>query len=221
MASLLKAAEGQRVACHKAYNALFALWGYFEAGAQENFEAQLKKENIARDEARQIANKMKGAMSKAASKALAYLENSDTWKFFKSVRCLDPLQVGCLPEKRSEFGAVPGLGEESLALAAEWEVYLKSAQDLKSSDKDLAPFLSKQQNPGEDFDVLAFWAGMEHLTPTLSAIALKYLSVPINSVDAERSFSRYGDIVSHKRHSLGEESTKHHLMLSHNSFLQL
>lgn len=156
-------------------------------------------------------------MSKAASKALVYLENSDTWKFFKSVRCLDPQQVGCLSEKRSEFGAVPGF----IALAAEWQVYLKSAQDLKSSDRDLAPFLSKQEKPGEDFDVLAFWAGMEHLTPTLSSIALKYLSVPINSVDAEKSFSRYGDIVPHKRHSLGEESTKHHQMLSHNSFLQL
>ncbi|XP_029838776.2 uncharacterized protein LOC115322563 [Ixodes scapularis] len=219
VASLLKAAEGQRVACHKAYNALFTLWGYLEAAAQEDFETQLKKENIAHDEAHRIANKMKAAMSKAASKALVYLEKSDTWKFFKSVRCLDPLQIGCLSEKRSEFAGVPGLGEDSLALAAEWQVYLKSAQELKSSDRDLAPFLSKQEKPGEDFDVLAFWAGMEPLTPTLSSIALKYLSMPINSVDAERSFSRYGDIVSHKRHSLSEESTKHHLMLSHNSFL--
>ncbi|KAH8025462.1 hypothetical protein HPB51_008377 [Rhipicephalus microplus] len=51
------------------------------------------------------------------------------------------------------------------------------------------------------------------------SIALKYLAIPINSVDAERSFSHYGDIFSHKRHFLSEESTKHHLMLCQNSFL--
>lgn len=186
VASLLKAAEGQRVACHKAYTALFTLWGYLEAAAQEDFETQLKEEDIAYDEAYQIANKMKAAMSKAASKALVYLEKSDTWKFFKSVRCLDPLQIGCLSEKRSEFASVPGLGEDSLALAAEWQVYLKSAQNLKCSDRDLARFLSKQEKPGVDFDVLALWAEMEYLTSTLSSTALKYLSMPINSVDAER-----------------------------------
>ncbi|KAH7969858.1 hypothetical protein HPB52_022379 [Rhipicephalus sanguineus] len=164
--------------------------------------------------------KMTAATTKAANKALVYLEKSNTWKFFKDVRCSDPLQVGCLSKKRSEFTGAPQLAGESLVLAAEWEVYLKSAQELKTSDRDLAPFLSKQENPGADFDVLAFWARMQQLTPTLSSIAPKYLAIPINSVDAERSFSRYGDIVSHKRHSLSEESTKYHLMLSHNSFLQ-
>ncbi|KAL1428208.1 hypothetical protein MTO96_002612 [Rhipicephalus appendiculatus] len=163
---------------------------------------------------------MKAAMTKAANKALVYLEKSNTWQFFKDVRSLDPLQVGCLSKKRTELTGVPQLAEESLALAAEWQIYLKTAQELKTSDRDLAPFVSKQQNPGADFDVLALWAGMEQLTPTLSSISLKYLAIPINSVDAERSFSCYGDIVSYKRHSLSEESTKHHLMLCHNSFLQ-
>ncbi|KAH8026794.1 hypothetical protein HPB51_024909 [Rhipicephalus microplus] len=160
-------------------------------------------------------------MTKAANKAQVYLEKSNTRQFFKDVRCLDPLQVWCLPQKRTELTSVPQLAEESLALAAEWQIYLKTAQELKTSDRDLAPsFVSKQQNPGVDFDILAFWARMEQLTPTLSSILLKYLAIPINSVDAERLFSRYGDIVSHKRHSLSEESTKHHLMLCHNSFLQ-
>ncbi|KAH8009702.1 hypothetical protein HPB51_019013 [Rhipicephalus microplus] len=160
--------------------------------SKEDFATPLKRENVAHDEANQIESKMKAAMTKAANKA----------------------------QKRTELTGVPQLAEESLALAAEWQIYLKTAQELKTGDRDLAPFVSKQQNPGADFDILAFWAGMEQLTPTLSSIALKYLAIPINSVDAERSFSRYGDIVSHKRHSLSEESTKHHLMLCHNSFLQ-
>ncbi|KAH6943465.1 hypothetical protein HPB50_021697 [Hyalomma asiaticum] len=76
---------------------------------------------------------MKAAMTKAANKALVYLEKSNTWKFFKDIRSLDPLQVGCLSKKRSELTGVPQLADESLVLAAEWEVYLKSAQELKTS----------------------------------------------------------------------------------------
>lgn len=74
VASLLKVAEGQRVACHKAYNALFAHWEYLEAAPQEDIETRLKKENTAHDVAHRIANKMNTAMSKAAaSKAPMYL----------------------------------------------------------------------------------------------------------------------------------------------------
>nr|XP_037275711.1 uncharacterized protein LOC119168410 [Rhipicephalus microplus] len=220
VSSLLKAAEGERVAFHKAYNALFTLWGFLEAASKEDLATQLKRENVARNEANQIESKMKAAMTKAANKAQVYLEKSNTWQFFKYVRCLDPLQVWCLPQMRTELKGMPQLAEESLALAAEWQIYLKTAQELKTSDRGLAPFVSKQQNPGADFDILAFWAGMEQLTPTISSIPLKYLAISINSVDAERSFSHYGDIVSHNRHSLSEESTKHHLMLCPNSFLQ-
>lgn len=135
------------------------------------------------------------------------------------MRSLDPPHSDVSQRRGQSLQVCLDLGKESLALAAEWRVYLKSAQELKYSDRDLAP--SKQENPGVDFDVLAFWAGMEQLTPTLSYIALKYLSMPINSVDAEKSFSHATVIsVSHKRHSLSKESTKHHLMLSHDSFLQ-
>ncbi|KAH8031759.1 hypothetical protein HPB51_020830 [Rhipicephalus microplus] len=200
VSSLLKATEGQRVACHKSYIGLFTLWGYLEAASKEDFATQLKRENVAHNEANQIESKMKAAMTKAANKAQVYLEKSNTSQFFKDVRCLDPLQVWCLPQKRTELTGVPQLAEESFALAAERQIYLKTAQELKTNDRDLAPFVSKQQNPGADFDILAFWAGMKQLTPTLSSIALKYLAIPINSVDAERSFSHYGDIVSHKRH---------------------
>ncbi|KAH8031236.1 hypothetical protein HPB51_014072 [Rhipicephalus microplus] len=154
VSSLLKAAERQRVACHKAYNALFTLWGYLEAASKEDFATQPKRENVAHNVANQIESKMKAAMTKATNKAQVYLEKSNTWQFFKDVRCLDPLQVWCLPQKRTELTGMPQLAEESLALAAGWQIYLKTAQELKTSDRDLAPFVSKQQNPGVDFDIL-------------------------------------------------------------------
>ncbi|KAH8030757.1 hypothetical protein HPB51_011597 [Rhipicephalus microplus] len=125
-------------------------------------------------------------MTKAANKAQAFSEKYNTWQFFKDIRCLDPLQVWCLPQKSTELTGVPQLAEESLALAAEWQIYLKTAKELKTSNRDPSPFVSKQQNPGADFDILGFWAGMEQLIPTLSSVTLKHLAIPINSVDVER-----------------------------------
>lgn len=219
--SLLRAAEDEQVDCHKAYNALLSLWGYFEEAAEEDFKALMKKENVVEEEARRIANKIKAGMKTAAQKALTSLEKSETWKFFRSVGRLDPPQVRYLSEKRLEFANARGLGEDSPDIAAEWRVYLKTAQELKSSDRDFAPFLYQQERPGADFDVLAFWVGMEELTSTLISIVLKYLSISINSVATERWFSHYGVSVPHKRHSLREENTKHPLMLSYNSYLKL
>jgi len=57
-------------------------------------------------------------------------------------------------------------------------------------------------------DVLLFWRGMRERTPQLADIACRYLSVPVNSVDAERSFSAYNIVLSDKRHNLSDDSTK-------------
>ncbi|XP_064467665.1 uncharacterized protein LOC135378539 [Ornithodoros turicata] len=219
IAALLEAPEGQRVACHKAYDALFTLWGYLKAAAQEDFERLLLREDVSKREASEISRKLKTGMGKAAEKAEAYLEKSKPWKFFKSIRCLDPLQIKFLSQNREEYSNIPGLADHSSSLSAEWQLYLKTASDLKASDRPLSTFLSKEGDCTTDFDVLGFWVGMKALTPILSCIALRYLSVPINSVDAERSFSQYSDIVSKKRHGLTEECTKHLLVLRHNSSL--
>lgn len=70
------------------------------------------------------------------------------------MRSLDPPHSDVSQRRGQSLQVCLDLGKESLALAAEWRVYLKSAQELKYSDRDLAP--SKQENPGVDFDVLAF-----------------------------------------------------------------
>ncbi len=49
---------------------------------------------------------------------------------------------------------------------------------------------------------------MRPCVPRLGEIALNYLSVPINSVDAERSFSAYNSIITDKRHNLSDASTR-------------
>jgi len=49
---------------------------------------------------------------------------------------------------------------------------------------------------------------MKPRTPHLADIACHYLSTPVNSVDAERSFSAYNNVVTNKRHNLSDNSTK-------------
>jgi len=57
---------------------------------------------------------------------------------------------------------------------------------------------------------MAFWCGMRTRRPTLAdiAIALTYLSIPTNSVDAVHSFSVYSNIIIDKHHNLTEKNTK-------------
>ncbi|XP_064483592.1 uncharacterized protein LOC135396511 [Ornithodoros turicata] len=222
VASLLKAAEGQEVAAHKVYNALFALWGYLKAASLEDYGTLMRQEGVQDDEAAYVGEQIRSGMCQAARKAQELLEKSETWKFFKSMRALDPLQLKSMSHELCDYENIPGIGRDAGNLAAEWLLYINTAKDCKSSDRDLAPSVSKQVDPPpQPFDIIGFWDGMKTLTPALASIAVKYLCVPINSVDAGRSFSRYKMIVSDKRHSLSDENTKYHLMLSHNSFLML
>jgi hAT family C-terminal dimerisation region len=75
-------------------------------------------------------------------------------------------------------------------------------------------------NGEECTDVLAFWQGMRDRVPQLAEIASRYLSIPVNSVDAERSFSVYNNVVSDKRHNLSDESTKMLVMMYFNSAVE-
>ena len=65
--------------------------------------------------------------------------------------------------------------------------------------------------------MLLFWYGMKERTPHLAEIASRYLSVPINSVDAERSFSAYSNVISDKRHNLHDANTKMLVSMCYNA----
>ena len=45
--------------------------------------------------------------------------------------------------------------------------------------------------------VVSFWPASSDRFPLLSRLALRYLSVPTNSVDAERSVSQYTTVSAH------------------------
>jgi len=66
--------------------------------------------------------------------------------------------------------------------------YLSSAGDLRATP-----------HPAD------FWFAAAQQFPKLSVIALAYLSVPCNSVAAERSFSMYTDVLRDDRRSIKGE----------------
>lgn len=51
-------------------------------------------------------------------------------------------------------------------------MYLKTARELKSSNRDLNTVLSKQDEEGEDFNATFCWAKTEEVTTTLSSTAV-------------------------------------------------
>ena len=58
----------------------------------------------------------------------------------------------------------------------------------------------------EGIDFIAWWRKMKINSPQLSGLAIRNLNAPVASVDVERSFSIYRDILSHKRCNLTSRS---------------
>jgi hypothetical protein len=63
----------------------------------------------------------------------------------------------------------------------------------------------------------AFWFACRDRFPQLSSIALRYLSVPTNSVDAERSVSQYTNTNAPQRQSLSVDNLANQVIIAKNS----
>ena len=66
----------------------------------------------------------------------------------------------------------------------------------------------------------AFWQSVSDRYPSLSAVALDAIWMPVASVDCERSFSQYKHLLNDRRESLSEENTKRLVMLYYNGDIE-
>ncbi|TFK79869.1 hypothetical protein K466DRAFT_579083 [Polyporus arcularius HHB13444] len=120
----------------------------------------------------------------------------------------------------------------------EWDRYKPSsseaASQLRSQGTSLFAALDTYGTEGsvdalEDYlntppipsisDPLKHWHALDSEKNPLARMALDMLSAPATSVDAERSFSRGGLVVSKLRHNLSDESTRAATVL--NSWMQI
>jgi len=92
-------------------------------------------------------------------------------EFLKAVRVFDFKQVSLLPCDELTK-KIPGA--DNRHVLAEFAAYKAIAGDILSETA-----------------VVSFWHASSDRFPLLSRLALRYLSVPTNSVDAERSVSQY------------------------------
>ncbi|KAG2458114.1 WNT3A protein, partial [Polypterus senegalus] len=105
---------------------------------------------------------------------------------FRSVRIFDPRQLPLLSKNFADHAqSVPTM----MAAADEWQAYL----DIASHEVITA-------------DITAFWRALEDRLPRLAAHAKVYIALLISSVDVERSFSKYGSVLSPLRYCLSQEN---------------
>jgi len=65
--------------------------------------------------------------------------------------------------------------------------------------------------------VVSFWHASSDRFPLLSRLALRYLSVPTNSVDTERSVSQYKTVSAPKRQRLSTSNLANQVIIAKNS----
>ena len=199
----IKQAESQSVASYKIYNQVSHLRGQLRAAAEEDWGVHLRREGFNNTDAQSLKKKLQKAMLAIADKCDQFLNCTESsWKFLKEIRVLDPSQLPALSLNINNYSSIPEFATPSLQLSGEWNSYVKSVQDMHDEKID---------------DVLAYWHGMAAQVPNLASIAMNYLSMPVNSVDAERSFSVYNNVITDKRHNLSDENTKMFVGLYYNA----
>lgn len=120
-------------------------------------------------------------------------------KFLRSVRLLDPQQAKVLSID-DLFDGIPECAEKKSELQEELSAYKYAVQEIT-----------------ENVEPMTFWFASRDRFPQLFKIALKYLSVTGNSVDAERSVSQYNLINTSQRQNLTEQNLTNQMLLTSNA----
>ena len=131
-------------------------------------------------------------MNNTAAKLAEYVEGAKqpAIQLFHTVRIFDPKQLPLLSHTFSDY--VPAIAGLSAA-AGEWQAYMD----------------------------VAFWQSLaqQNRLTTLAGLARAYLALPVASVDVERSFSKYGSVLSPLRCSLAPDSIKAYCSVFYNNSL--
>jgi len=120
-------------------------------------------------------------------------------KFLQSVRMFDPQQAKTLTFNTFLDG-IRGYDDKKRILTSEIAGYKLA---VKEDD--------------DNVKALTYWFAFRDRFPHLFELAIRYLSVPGNSVDAERSVSRYNLVNAPQRQNFNDDNLALHVMMAFNS----
>ena len=189
---------------HVAYNKIYGLWNHlrfnmYNRDFGEELTEIMTNGNLEVD---WWNLELENLYKKAWNKLDRLMKEHEALDFLKSVRVFDPTQLPYLSKDVQSYAkSFPELNDvNGESLTKEFKTYLKANTVIRA-------------NQG----LIAFWKEMATSFPNLSKLAAKSLNTPTSSVDVERSFSMYRDILSHKRCRLKEASIEALSMLNYNT----
>lgn len=192
--------ESRRVLIHKAYNRVMDLlfWA----------EAQVNETHSDRAELNASAHHLFSGMIQKIRQYYCYRDESNenimqtrfkqpAAEFLKAVRIFDPAQILLLTVDLNSLSTdIPGFDKNC---RLELPIYKHIAQEVDTT-----------------LPVLAFWKSSESRLPHLAKLAWRCLSIPTNSVDAERAVSKHGQVFSSQRQSMKPSTVAGCSMLTFN-----
>ena len=119
----------------------------------------------------------------------------------RRLECLIQRQLSVVSKNLNDYiNVIPNLDFNNKILKNQFNAYLNSESTLDESQ-----------------NLIQFWKSLENTCPVLSKIAIRSLNIPVTSVDVERSFSLYRDVLSHRRTNLKLSSINTFSMMNYNS----
>jgi hypothetical protein len=95
-------------------------------------------------------------------------------------------------------------------------INLIETQDINDLKTEFDVYIISDIPENKDIDALLYWLSSSQNFPLLSSIAIEYLCIATNSLDAERSFSKLRDIQDSKRNRLNTETRSMEMIMYFN-----
>ena len=138
----------------------------------------------------------------AFQKLSKHVDGSEAMGYFKLCRIFDPRVLPRIPTDINHYCQLRGFENPDNELMTEWQIYIAT-----------------REIP-EDIELDQFWQSMAHPTPKMTAIAMDHIWSRTTSVDCERSFSQYNNLLTDCCERLTELHTKQLLMLRFNGDIE-
>ena len=193
LVTLLTMLQGRKYFAVSIYNMMHDLYAALTAGKSSDFTCYLESLPVAA--IRELEAKFVDGFRESAGKLESYLgldHGNPSNKLFKTVRIFDPRQITTISQDIEAYSTVI-IELNSADTLEEWPIYVN---------------IAKSEQLPDDFNVISYWQNLKARLPVLSNTAISIITMPVTSVDVERSFSKTNQILTPQRHNLSDDNYK-------------